>query len=229
MNQGPSLAATLRRFNRKERYWVVRTALGGASEQLDARFCSALEGALADRDVQIGAEHAWWAVDYHLDWLLAALRMHCEGSNNVIGRAWDNATGAVQGNQEDIDLVIAAGSDLILVEAKNGAWSRKQLRSKLERLRLLNADENGILGEGTRRVRMHLVLMSPSAPNAGKLDPLLKEAPAWMHTGVSPSWRWVKLQVDEPAPDSKVHRADAEGNKDKLGSYWAVAVTQNAG
>jgi hypothetical protein len=44
----------------------------------------------------------------------------------------------VEGNHEDADLIIASDSDLIIVEVKAyGAWSNKQMRSKLARLELL--------------------------------------------------------------------------------------------
>jgi len=164
-----TIATTLKRFNRKERYWVVRTALGSHGETLDAGFCAALERVLSDKEVKINPREAWWGMDYHFNWLFAALRMHCDEYEPGEERAWSNAAGAVQGNQEDIDLVVATGSDLILVEAKNGAWSSDQLRSKIERLKLLQADESGVVGLGERSIRLHFVLMSPSDPSKSGL------------------------------------------------------------
>jgi hypothetical protein len=69
----------------------------------------------------------------------------------------------IKGNLEDIDLVIASGRDLILIEAKAfGSWDNKQLRSKLERLDLLHDDYEQIADRAERdRVRMHFLLMSP--------------------------------------------------------------------
>jgi hypothetical protein len=217
-----SITETLRRLNRKERYWVVRTALGDPSRTLDGAFCKALEEKLNDRDVSVDVSTAWWAMDYHFNWLFAALQVHC-GKTNDGAPAWDNASGAVQGNQEDIDLVVASGNDIILVEAKNGSWSSDQLRSKIERLKLLKADDDGCVGEGDRRIRLHLVLMSPKDANRGELGRLLEHAPAWMRRGDANAWRWLELQIDDPAPDWKVHRSNESGRKDKAGSYWTIA------
>lgn len=224
-----TIATTLKRFNRKERYWVVRTALGPHSETLDAGFCAALERVLSDKKVKINPREAWWGMDYHFNWLFAALRMHCDGHEAGEGRSWSNAEGAVQGNQEDIDLVVATGSDLILVEAKNGAWSSDQLRSKIERLKLLQADESGVVGSGDQSVRLHFVLMSPSDPSKGGLGALLATAPAWIGRGDEMAWRWMELDPAARLADCKVHRSDANGKKDKTGVHWTVAIRSRGG
>ena len=63
------IVEALKKFNRKERYWVVRNALGPTSNQLG-------EGFRADLQRTIGIEipeDAWWSIDYHIDWLVGAL------------------------------------------------------------------------------------------------------------------------------------------------------------
>ncbi len=66
-----TLVECLKAFNRKERYWLLRNALGAPALEL------LLSGAFRDRlgkllDTDIPSD-AWWAMDYHIDWVFAAL------------------------------------------------------------------------------------------------------------------------------------------------------------
>jgi hypothetical protein len=59
----------LSRFNRKERYWVLNELLDFNSTPISKNFRSKLR-------TELGIEvptNAWWAMDYHFDWLHAAL------------------------------------------------------------------------------------------------------------------------------------------------------------
>jgi hypothetical protein len=136
-----SLSETLERFNRKERNLLVRAILGNKEKplQLSKGFRCRVAEALEIKAID---ENAWWATDYHYDWLAGALAVHLEGEGAVKkprpNRSSQESSDQpkqrrlVEGNHEDADLIIASDSDLILVEAKAyGAWSNKQMRSKL--------------------------------------------------------------------------------------------------
>ena len=98
-------------------------------------------------------EKAWWATDYHISWLAGALALFVKGekcakqpfeNRPIEDDRWTNlkkpeGRQLVEGNQEDVGLVIATGCELILIEAKAyGAWTVPQLNSKLARLDLLH-------------------------------------------------------------------------------------------
>ncbi|MFG1285141.1 hypothetical protein [Xanthobacter autotrophicus] len=134
------LVQLLRRFNRKERYWLLMDALGAPARHLSEEYRNRL-GAMLDADIP---KNAWWAMDYHFDWLHAALTWFSspETSADQIP-AWRNpmkegGKRIIRGNQEDIDLIIAFGSTLFLIEAKGeGAWSQSQMTSKAKRIAAL--------------------------------------------------------------------------------------------
>jgi hypothetical protein len=124
-----TLAEALQRFNRKERHWLVRDALGSASALLDKSFTDRIQTAvrLRDPDFEIDPE-AWWAIDFHIDWLVAALHMLQHGLESAVAPQPNNPA-VVTGSQQDIDLVIASGPTLVLVEAKGvGLWSSVVIR-----------------------------------------------------------------------------------------------------
>ena len=94
-------------------------------------------------------ESAWWATDYHINWLAGAIAVYGRQSEQLPPfpnppfpplRPADSSTARklVEGNQEDIDLVISFGQHLILVEAKAyGTFTDRQINSKLARLNIL--------------------------------------------------------------------------------------------
>ena len=68
------LQQALEQFNRKERYWLLREALGGGSSQkLSSNFLGKLASALGIGTID--DSNAWWAMDYHIDWLVGALSL----------------------------------------------------------------------------------------------------------------------------------------------------------
>jgi hypothetical protein len=114
-----SLDDALDRFNRKERNLLVRAMLAdGRLPPLSKHFCD-----------QVGQklgfpipESAWWATDYHISWLAGALALFVKGEETARD-IWANRENTdnrrlVERNQEDIDLVIATGCNLVLIEAK---------------------------------------------------------------------------------------------------------------
>jgi hypothetical protein len=121
---------------------LVRSVLGHAERplQLSAPFRHDLASVL---NILSLLETAWWATDYHTSWVAGALAVYLHDKGPLAnGRPNPDCNGRrlVEGNQEDIDLLIAVGQHLIMVEAKAcGAWSNKQVRSKLQCLDLLLA------------------------------------------------------------------------------------------
>ncbi|TPK85690.1 hypothetical protein FJ936_09125 [Mesorhizobium sp. B2-4-13] len=159
------IEAALEVFNRKERYWVVRNALG--EQQQPLRLANSFRdkiGAAIDRKID---EDAWWAMDFHIDWLLGALlyRQHGLGSfghNPTISDVEADPEYAIQGSQQDFDFLIAFGKTIVMVEAKaTGGWDRKQYRSKCKRLTALQ-DPAFATGD----LDLFFVLLSPSPPPA---------------------------------------------------------------
>ena len=67
----------------------------------------------------------------------------CIASSNptkASARSTQPNPGLITGTQEDIDLVVATGDTLLLIEAKGeGAWSNTQLASKIGRLKAIDA------------------------------------------------------------------------------------------
>ena len=117
-----SLGHVLERFNRKERNLLIRDILGDADAIrlcLHESFRKRVADALGIAPIPA---NAWWGTDYHISWLAGALsvflkrepeiycnKRHLEGSH---GRQ------LVEGNQEDVDLIIATDQHLILIEVK---------------------------------------------------------------------------------------------------------------
>ena len=108
------LITHLRSFNRKERFILLREALGTDTFCLDDAFRERLGNLLG---VTVPAD-AFVAMDYHLDWLQMALFLAATSSppssipNDDLFKA----------NQEDVDLLVAfddaATTHLVLLEAK---------------------------------------------------------------------------------------------------------------
>lgn len=117
------LVEILKRFNRKERNWLIRDVLGTGADSLSEDFRMRLTDTIRARDPDFQLHsNAWWATDYYLGWLVAALTMMIEGEDTV-RKPHPNSNAVVQGNQQDIDLLIASGTNLVFVEAKGvGAW-----------------------------------------------------------------------------------------------------------
>jgi len=127
-------------LNSKERFFLVAYALGNPGFQLGDKFREDLEHAIG---VQV-PDDAFCAMDYHLDWIHAAIQSH--NMDSGLADTWENQDGCVEGNQEDVDLLVVfetrAGEPskknelhMVLVEAKaTTGWTNKQIASKAMRL-----------------------------------------------------------------------------------------------
>jgi hypothetical protein len=224
---GLGLPAVLAAFNRKERYYLFAAATGGLGEtevhgpsvSLAATFRDAVAAALGEN--WRPPAHAWAAVDYHLDWLHAALQWWAGATGPGRVDHLPTAPGgpteakAVTGTQEDGDLV-AAWQDgertrLLVVEAKAyGAWSNGQAASKLARLRTIyDAARNVAPG-----LTLRWLLASPTPP--GKLDATLW--PDWALQDGKPAW----MPLPVPALRVATQRCDPGGHPSQTGTEWRI-------
>jgi len=181
-----TLVESLTAFNRKERYWLIRNALGQRNEAIllstEFRECFKKITGLSI------PKNAWWALDYHIDWLIGALLVYAGHSLDDVGdnpqiamHSGELQDRAIQGSQQDFDFVVAFDNVVILIEAKaTGAWDNKQFESKCKRLNGLRALCTGELPE------IYFVLMSPGAPSPLKAQDLpsdikqLDPIPLWL-------------------------------------------------
>ncbi len=219
------LADALERFNRKERNLLIRSVLGHkeAPLQLSEPFRQTLAVKL---NIPALPENTWWATDYHVSWIAGALAVYLSDKAAVAhGRPnpESNSRRLVEGNQEDIDLLIAAGQHLIMVEAKAyGAWSAAQVASKLQRLDLLLAYYDQIK-HGNRPVHFHLVLMSPRQPQ--HLPRKLKEAMPARLSQLWPDLPWIPLKLETSVLE--VTRCQPDGKSSAAGDHWRVVTKEH--
>ena len=189
MSLAHELAQALHRFNAKERNHLMRFALLGetnpgplteSGQGVHENFFEALSKTLAsapgDAAIQLSekARCVYAAMDYHLDWLHAALwkvrkttpqpdQPPYPKRTKAVSEGGDLQQYDVMGNQEDADLILviedAGRAILVLIEAKgDSSFSRSQLASKLARLKLiLDRDHVRQLAELT----CALVLLAP--------------------------------------------------------------------
>jgi hypothetical protein len=216
-----ALAQTLESFNRKERNLLVRAALGHKETplRLSAKFRAKVSEKLGIGTIP---EDAWWATDYHFGWLAGALAVYSGDQAALLEPGRPNPPDLtskrrlVEGNQEDIDLVIAFGQNLILLEAKAyGAWSNGQMKSKLERLHLLCAYRDELRQASDLPIDIHLLLISVAEPQK-----LAKVRVPWSDSEID--LPWISLDIDEKILVRTVTRCNSQGIADAMGDRWRV-------
>ena len=114
----------LRSFDRKERFAVLREVLRFDSEtpRLDRRFREKLSDCIG---VSV-PEHAFLAMDYHLDWIDVALYLVSKQGIRPKTPFPNERSPNINENQQDVDLLIAfeadgtgeASTHLVHIEAK---------------------------------------------------------------------------------------------------------------
>lgn len=202
------LVQALTSFNAKERFWLVVGATGhpGLSEHF--------RDALADSVGVAVPSNAWWAMDFHLDWLEAALLSADAAAGPVFAEPKPGRN--LNRNQQDIDMIVAWDSDgsthLAFVEAKGvTSWGNDQYASKVARLVGLF----GLDGKKYPSVQPAFVLSSPGRPQ--KLG--LSKTPSWALDDVGRP-KWVRLKV--PNDLQRPERCDAEGHALETGRFWQL-------
>ena len=210
----------LKRFNRKERFLLLCTALGYSEHEfrLGKDFREELSGLLR---TPVPCD-AYVAMDYHLDWLHMALYLATDPPYLSTGappkRVYKN-DGNVRGTQEDIDLLIAFDASetthIVLCEAKGDtAWSERQLSSKVERLKGIFLDGSH---PASNLVTPHFVALSPSKSKSALMKPDRKEWPDWMKKKDDGNPHWIRLNL--PSELFKVTRCSQSGKNAANGSY----------
>ena len=203
------LIKILESFNRKERFFLIAHALGLHSDSGEPAFSlsdSFREQLSATIDVAIppDPEKVFVAMDYHLDWLQAALIL--AHTNQDANSQFSNAGEVIEGTQEDVDLLVAFQDSkkfhLILVEAKAySGWTNKQLSSKATRLRKIFGDD----GKKWPGVQPYFYTIGPKESEA--LDP--KPLPGWM-LNADGKLQWLPLPL--PVERRVVVRRDQDGD-----------------
>jgi hypothetical protein len=191
----------LEEFNRKERNLLVRDILGHSEEKLRLSddFLKRIHDATG---VTLDAD-AWWATDFHFDWLFAAAMLFV-GTATAGQVQADAIPPLMTATQEDADLVVADGKHLILIEAKAyGSFSNERIKEKRRRFNQLRE----LFGSS---LDLHLVLMSPVAPQKLHYPEGIKPLP------------WLQLMIGANVTVCRVERCDASGNTGKAGGHWTI-------
>lgn len=193
----------LKRFNRKERFILLDYALKGRPFQLSSEFRKKLSSEI---ELEI-PQDAYVAMDFHLDWIAVALRLH------ELERPIEN-DGIVVGNQQDVDLFVAFDraeiTYLVLVEAKaQMSWLNSQLREKADRLREIFS------GSNESEIRPYFALTSPRRPM--KVETV--DWPNWMRKDHETPY-WIELpmcdQLIQPTRCTPCGKPDKDGKYVKL-------------
>lgn len=208
------LVRLLQQFNRKERYWLLADALGDPFRALDATYRQRLGDVLG---FEVPA-NAWWALDYHFDWLHAALccapnyrpELGVERANEL------DASGRkkIRGTQEDVDFIIAFDRTIILVEAKGvTGWTNGQMESKTQRLIDLSYD--------SKQTDIFLVLTSPlNSERLGKGE-WVGNVPSQMMPGDGTFYHLPMRGLGGGSDLLRVERCQ-EGKAAHNGEFWRI-------
>jgi hypothetical protein len=207
----------LKRFNRKERFYLVGQALGNPDFALSDEFRDQVSTKVG---VTVPKSDYFVAMDYHLNWIFAAAYLsstdapdaHPPIDNPVVDQI--RRLRIIQGNQEDIDLIVAftqgEQAHLFLIEAKGvTSFSNKVLGSKARRLKAIFGED----GRHFSHIQPHFVMVSPLESTDIKPD----NWPSWMR---GDQIAWLKLNV----PDNllRVTRCDENGKVTAVGDHWRV-------
>jgi hypothetical protein len=207
-----NLLSLLKSFNRQERFFLVGAALGNPEFRLGEDFrhdLARLFGLELPANLLV-------AMDYHLDWLHAAMVIGNGGAENV---PHQNVEAGIQGSQEDVDLMIAFDCDymthVLLLEAKaETGWTNEQMSVKATRL----AGIFGTNGTMYTSVCPHFALLSPKEPSKLKTG----KWPVWMLKDGRPLW----LELKVPKGLRLVERCDQSGRAHVEGGYFRVRQSE---
>ena len=217
-----SLADALKSFNRKERNLLIHAMLAKEGHlPLSKSFRDEVAKKL---DFAI-PEGAWWATDYHFSWLAGALARFVKDAEETAQEIiWPNPENEdvrrlVERNQEDVDLVIATGCNLVFIEANAyGYFDNAQLKHKLERLELLHKFYIEIVGTNpppNQVVHFYFLIISPCPPT----EKLTACWPSWACKGQDVPW--IPLQLTT-TPVFLVTQCDEQGTSSDAGQFWRV-------
>lgn len=188
----------LHNFNRKERDHLIKFVLSESPghPQISSDLWRAIRPAGGKRQRPTPSD-TFVGMDYHLNWLYAALVLSEQYEDEGIGNQpnrwpvsvqFENKQDApIQPNQEDVDLLVAfkqpdGSLHLVLIEAKlDSGWDSRQFLSKTARLDAIKRVSDML--NPKLRIEWKLLLASPSPGGPGKraFSPEnLCRLPAWM-------------------------------------------------
>jgi hypothetical protein len=238
---------TLKRFNVKERNFLMRYAL---ADRLSPRFLVDLTTRLREIGVAglDGATVVCFGMDFHLEWIHAALLV---GTGELTLGADGNSaprTPVPDGRIEDVDLlVVLERADhtlvMVLIEAKGvTSFDREQLESKSKRLKVFRPE----LATAQPWLTPVVLLMSPleTCPRETNLNQFamqMLDAGVWPE-GVDPAQLWMELKdfyTDMPAPAEPLRistcyadgsrASDLQARKDHPYRYWRIERRRGPG
>lgn len=209
MTQAETYIENLQRLARRERSYLAAFAYSEPAAGLTPQFRDALQ---AVTGVQ-APENAFVSMEYPISQLYAAGVLTTSGAYGP----FTAAGGIAEGNQEDVDFVVAWAEEetahVVLVEALGiTGWGGKRLLSKAHRL-------GDALGYNAASLRLpflqpHFAIAAPSQPPA---DLVTLEWPDWM-TDSDGRPAWLKLAV--PTRLLKVTRTMPDGTPRASGGHW---------
>ena len=202
------LTDCLREINAKERFFLLGQVLGNPHFAPSSYFREEL-GSIVGLEIP---ENPLSALDYHIDWIYASLKLAADGQKV---RIHSNAEGAIRAQQEDVDYLMAydSGDDthLILVEAKGvTGWTNKQMDSKVGRLVQIFGKD----GKMWAGVIPYFVIISPRRPRGLSTNAW----PQWMAPNGKVPW----LRLSVPTGLKGISRCDAQGRRDAKSRHWTV-------
>ena len=224
-----TLKNNLTTLNQKERFLLVAEVIGTPSSlALSDRFVAKLTHSLSTCGIHLSQSlpPLFVGIDYHFDWMYAALELSWQGQDIKHLYQYPTATPLkplpnknrlISGNQEDADLLIVCTdvgeqpkTYFILIEAKGvGRWSTKQLRSKARRIRSLFGPPHA----WSSHVQPVIVLAGPRMP--GSTTSL--DDPAGVY-----DIPICALELSLPKPLAKVTRCNGDGRQSVEGGHWKV-------
>ena len=210
----------LRSFDRKERFAVLREALGFDPEfpRLAYRFRKKLSDCIDKTGTIHCPKHALLAMDYHLDWIEMALYRANGKETGPRSPFLNEDFPEINKDQMDVDLLIAfdrkdAGqviTHLVLIEAKAYlSWNNPQLDDKAARLGKIFSEN----GKRWSFVKPHFVLMTTRRSQRIQTN----DWPEWMRDGNEVSW----LDYDLPSR-LKITRCTKKGRPSKKGNCLVI-------
>ena len=215
----------LRKFNRKERFYLIGMALGNQDFAISKEFTSLLRNTFKGSGIDF---HDRWfaAMDYHIDWIYASLLLSSEATataktvDGIPVYPRDKAGKCITATQQDIDFVLAFGDEadaslthLIMLEAKGATgWTNSQLSEKAERLAAIFGHE----GKRWKYIALpHFVIISPRKPSK-RLN--VNGFPEFMVPNGDLLW----LEMPMPEGLQKITRCDDNTKETQHGNFWKV-------
>lgn len=226
----------LHQFNRKERDHLMKFAL--CKDPAAPRISDSLWKLISNGGTRPDPKRMFIGMDYHMNWLYATLatpgiaadqKKAAGTGDGPLKNEWicdvphefaDERGGPqpIQGNQEDVDLLIAwikpkseRPLRLVLVEAKlDSSWGSAQFDKKRKRLTLIKRDSEQGVHEGL--IQWKFLLLSPgSEPSKGKFE---------TRQAASDRFNWMYFGPDDRLRDKLWH-----ANLPKIGGDMQVKRT----